>query len=199
MNFRYAALLFLPLALCGCSSDKLSPMEELPPEQFPSQTSSTYTGTTVDYIYITTTSQPLPSAYGITMPEFPTITGFETADNPFDEDFYALFDEAYPTETVTIPSMFDDTEGYNTIQVSDVFDYMTEAVMPSEDFTMTETLPISENNTLYDEADEAQTVTLPPMPNIDEFNMETFDIDRYMPKEEDFPSFPYDELNEYLN
>ncbi|MBQ7783224.1 MAG: hypothetical protein IJ368_04565 [Oscillospiraceae bacterium] len=199
MNYRYAAFLFLPLALCGCSSEKISPMEELPPEQFPSQTSSTYTGTTVDYIYITTTSQPLPPSYGITMPEFPAITGFETVDDPFDEDFYALFDEVYPTETVTVPSMSYDTEGYNTIQVSDVFDHMTEAAMPSEEFTMTETLPISENITLYDETYNAQTVTLPSMPDIDEFNMETIDIERYMPKEEDFPPFPYDELYEYLN
>lgn len=95
MSGKYLAAAVLPLVLCGCSGNKLAPMEQLPPAETTVRTSSTYTGTTVDFIHVEPPHSPtLARGNSIDMPDFPEMPEFPTpdrADDPFGAEFRELF------------------------------------------------------------------------------------------------------------
>ncbi len=91
------AVIISSVIMCGCDSDKREPIPELPPAETTRESDIEYTGTTVDFIHVETSGRGMPST-DIDMPEFPDFPSMDDSDNPFDEEFYAMFNE-----TVSMP------------------------------------------------------------------------------------------------
>ncbi|MCM1579088.1 MAG: hypothetical protein NC078_09855 [Ruminococcus sp.] len=86
-------VLFCAAVLTSCQeTPKIPPTDNLSPVTNPVTTRSTYTGTTVEYIPTSPAPQRRNSLDMPDMPEFPDID-MQAADNPFDSDFYAMFNE----------------------------------------------------------------------------------------------------------
>lgn len=202
--------------LCGCSEIP-EPMQQLPPEQTTAKTSSTYTGTTVDFIYVSTSATPRRPTNEFDMPDFPELDG-----DPFDDSFYGLF-TAEPGETadMSFPEMTSMT--ISEADMPDIGDYLSETVPSYEyaDVRFTET-PETAVREAPEETDDtaAETVTVgsfvsetkPAETNervsvptetpyeTDRFSetylsAESFDINDYMPSEYDYPEFSSFNIN----
>lgn len=189
--------------MCGCQSTDKESMPTLPPLETTVRTASTYTGTTVDFIYMeTTASYRMPNAFD--MPEFPEFPDADSADNPFGPKFYALFGQ---TDTgVDFPDMTARTEDNyrDNINESDrpqataVPDINTEIFisdedMPDDEMTVTAInmmdMPGYETETA-DSGTERERYTVPgetiPPEDTTRDTTYSYDINDFMP---DFPDF----------
>lgn len=174
----------------------------------PARTSSTYTGTTVEYVPSTSAAQRRNSPNMPDMPDFPDMD-MGAADNPFDSDFYALFGnnsaeypdfsaapeddsgDHLPASETSVPFAEPDDISISREDVPDeAMTNMTEPVtarvetafpgaqMP--DFTFS--YPVETTVTAV--PPETLTTTGGTFPQT-----EPFDIREYMPSMEDFPDF----------
>ncbi|MGN1100698.1 MAG: hypothetical protein ACI4RG_00800 [Huintestinicola sp.] len=209
-----AALLF-----CGCVEER-EPMRQLPPEQFTTQTSSTYTGTTVDFIYVSTSATPRRPTNELEMPDFP-----EMDDNPFDDSFYELFtgdmgetpDMSFPDITSmdipreNIPDMGENiSETMPSYETADVrFTETPETAVtevPDETAdTAVETVTVGSFISSTGITEAAERVTVPPETSYETDSVsetypsaESFDINDYMPSEFDYPEFSSFDINGLL-
>ncbi len=81
-------------ALTACKeTPTIPPTDNLHPITTPARTSSTYTGTTVEYVPTASAAQRRNSLDMPDMPDMPSFPDMDmgAADNPFDSEFYALF------------------------------------------------------------------------------------------------------------
>lgn len=199
--------------LCGCSTAP-APMQQLPPEQTTARTSSTYTGTTVDFIYVSTSATPRRPTNELEMPDFPEIDG-----DPFDDSFYGLFtgglgetaDMSFPENTSMI------------IPETDIADITSETMPPweSADVRFTETsetavteVPDETSDTaaetvtavnLISETEaswSAENVSVPSETQYESDRVsetfpsaESFNINDYMPSGNDYPEFSSFDIN----
>ena len=218
MKRTILAVMLVPLILGGCSENPPR-MEQLPPEELPPRTSSTYTGTTVDFIYMSTRATPALPSDELEMPDFPD---FNSVDNPFDEAFYDLFkEEMGGSDTMSFPEMTS-----ITVPEAEYPDYsinVSQSVPPSEtaDVRFTETsetavteVPEETAETVTETATVSgafpETVRTEPvesisMPSETPFesdrssetypSVEKFDINEYMPSANDYPIFSEFEIN----
>ena len=215
-----AALLF-----CGCVEER-EPMRQLPPEQFTTQTSSTYTGTTVDFIYVSTSATPRRPANELEMPDFPEMDG-----NPFDDSFYELFtgnmeetpdmgetpDMSFPDITSTdipredMPDMGENiSETVPSYETADVrFTEPPETAVtevPDETAdTAVETVTVGSFISGTGITEAAERVTVPPETSYETDgisetypSVESFDINDYMPSANDYPEFSSFDINGLL-
>lgn len=202
--------------LCGCS-DIPEPMQQLPPEQTTAKTSSTYTGTTVDFIYVSTAATPRRPTNELEMPDFPEIDG-----DPFDENFYGLFtgemgdraDISFPEMTsMTIPQadMPDFADNFSeTAPPSETADVrftetsaaaVTEAP-PETDDTAAETVTVGSFLTVTEISETTEKASVPSETPYESDGIqetfpsaESFDINAYMPSEKDYPEFSSFDIN----
>lgn len=128
---KYIIIIAVSFFLCGCNSknNKLTPMNELSlPETVTKEETTLYTGTTVDFYYMETTSSVTAPSYGLEMPEMPDFPSVYNQDDPFDEQFQALFDN------YTFPSMDTNTGSAVTsvTEASENTDTLTETASVSE-------------------------------------------------------------------
>lgn len=219
MKRTVAVIFAAALALCGCS-EKPEPMQQLPPEQFTTGTSSTYTGTTVDFIYVSTSATPRRPTNELQMPDFP-----ELEVDPFDEDFYGLFTgEFRETADMNFPEITSMT--IPQADMPDMRDNISETVPPYETadvrFTETSVVAVTEAPPETDDT-AAETVTVgsfisenPPSESAESESIpsetayetdaasvtfpssEKFDINEYMPSEYDYPEFSSFDINGFL-
>ena len=176
-----SALITVSLLLCGCG-ESYPRMQQLPPESFPAHTSSTYTGTTVDFVYVSTKPTPKLPSKEFEMPEFSDINGIE---NPFDETFSDLFTSA-AGETVSVS--FDDIS-YDNDPISETSagasssDTETAVTAAPEDpsDTVTETVSVSDQITVSEQTQVSERFLTP--------YSESFDINEYLPSSDDYPQF----------
>lgn len=205
--------------LCGCG-EEYEPMRQLPPEQTTTVTSSTYTGTTVDFIYVSTAATPRRPTNELEMPDFPGIDG-----DPFDEDFYELFtaemgetaDIRFPEITsMTIPEadMPDFNGNYSetmpSYESADVRFTETSAAAvtetpPETDDTAAETVTAGSfvSEKVPSESAESAAVPSETAYETDRFSetypsAKSFDINEYMPSEFDYPEFSSFDINGLL-
>lgn len=200
-------------ALTACKeTPRLPPSENMPRMTTESRTSSTYTGTTVEYIPTSPTaarrnSFDMPDMPD--MPEFPDID-MQAADNPFGSEFYAMFGgngaeypdffvsteddsgEHLPSSETSVPY----SSGGDDISVSreDVPDEaMTRMTEPGTakvetafpGFTMPDyTFSYPVETTVPAVSAETVTAVCGTLPQT-----EGFDIRDYMPSPADFPDF----------
>lgn len=205
--------------LCGCG-EQYEPMRQLPPEQTTTVTSSTYTGTTVDFYYVSTSATPRRPSNELEMPDFPQLDG-----DPFDDSFYELFTgEMGETADISFPEITSMT--------------IPEADMPDFEENFSETMPSYESSdvrftetseTTVTEAPEetsdtaAETVTAvgfvseavpsegaesADVPSETAYetdrvsvtfpSSEKFDINQYMPSENDYPEFTAFDINGFF-
>lgn len=208
------------LLLCGCGKNN-QPIEELPPEQPRPKTSSTYTGTTVEFYYVPTASTPRRPTNELEMPDF------DTADiaDPFDDSFYAMFtDENAVTETVTFPETDPLTVPNGDTVAFSASPAETAPPPESADVRITETGETAVGNALDNVTETAaETVTAAVSSyrtqaetsaeraskpaetayETDSADMtyptsESFDIGDYMPRGNDFPDFSAIDINSLL-
>ncbi|MGN1107067.1 MAG: hypothetical protein ACI4RH_10470, partial [Huintestinicola sp.] len=154
MKRTVAATFAAALVLCSCS-EKPEPMRQLPPEQFTTGTSSTYTGTTVDFIYVSTSATPRRPTNEFDMPDFPEIDG-----DPFDDDFYGLFTAEMGETDINFPEITSMT--IHQADMPDVRDNFSETVPSYETadvrFTETSAAAVTEAPPETDDT-AAETVT----------------------------------------
>lgn len=208
------------LILCGCGK-KTAPMEELPPERSRPKTISTYTGTTVDFYYVSTASTPRRPTNELEMPDFGTA---DIAD-PFDDSFYAMFtDENSVTETVTFPEtdsltvpnadspLFPDNAAVTAppsesadIQITETGETAVRNALDG----MTETAAETDNAAVYTYRTRAETsaesASKPSETAYESDNAamtypssESYDISDYMPRRNDYPDFSAIDMNGLL-
>lgn len=200
--------------MTGCEAKHTEPMQELPPEEYaPAQTPSTYTGTTVDFVYVSTAaSQRRRGANEFDMPEFPAA---DNADDIFGDDFRRLFGSTVRVDDQEVTASAEDTAGSglsetDMTQAAPVDGAFTEisismADMPYGEMTVT---AVNIIDAPYNKTDTAET--LPPEFNAaaaESARTETavgsfrydYDIADYMPDSNEFPDFPYDEFNKIFN
>lgn len=137
MRKKAIAVVSAALLFNGCTK-KLAPMEPMPPLDTTARTASTYTGTTVDFIHVEpppSPTRPTVTEFSIDMPEFPDIPEFPmntAADDPFGEEYRAMFSSGVPSDV---------SESVQTAQVSEAF---TQPPQTSEnDLTEETTVTIS--------------------------------------------------------
>ena len=208
------------LLLCGCGKNN-PPMEELPPEQSRPKTSSTYTGTTVEFYYVPTASTPRRPTNELEMPDF------DTADiaDPFDDSFYAMFtDENAVTETVTFPgtdaltvpsaetALFSDNEAVTAPPSESADVRVTETGETAVNGALervTETAAETDNANVYTYRTRAETSaerdSKPSETAYESDNgdmtyptSESYNIGDYIPRENDFPDFSAIDINNLL-
>ena len=218
---RFFSAVGAAVLLCGCG-EKLPSMPELPPERVIERTSSTYTGTTVDFIHVSTVPLPRPRSDGFDMPEFPE---FDEADDPFDDRFYEMFEgtEVFASMTMTdidtdeldmdIESTDISAEEVPEYETADVaFEGETETAVteiPEESAeTVTETVTVSaaEFEDEFTEPTAAETVGVPyETPRESDDTADTyptsadFDIKDYMPSDYDFLEFSEIDIGEFFD
>lgn len=212
MKRTLLAILTLPMLLCSCG-ENYPRMEQLPPEELPPRTSSTYTGTTVDFIYMSTRATPPLPSDELEMPDFPDFNGI---DDPFDETFSDLFTgEMGGSYTISFPEMTS-----ITVPEADFPDFsinVSQSAPPSEtaDVRFTETSETAVTEVPEDTAETVtETVTVSgvfpdtvPTESFESVSMpsetpfesdrsadtypsaESFDIREYMPSVSDYPQF----------
>ena len=199
--------------LCGCTETP-EPMRQLPPEQTTAKTSSTYTGTTVDFFYVSTSATPRRPTNELEMPDFPELDG-----DPFDDSFYELFTgEMGETAEISFP----ETDPLNIPQADmpELTDNFSETMPPavSSEVRITEISETAVTDVPEETADTAaETVTVSSFPAERETTVgaesasvpqetpyesdrasvtfpsaESFDINDYMPSENDYPQFSLD-------
>lgn len=208
------------LLLCGCGRQN-APIEELPPEQYRPKTSSTYTGTTVEFYYVPTVSTPRRPTNDLELPDF------DAADmaDPFDDSFYAMFtDENAVTETVTFPStdpltvpsaeaaLFSDNEAVTAPPSESADVRVTETGETAVNGALervTETAAETDNANVYTYRTSAETsaerASKPSETAYESDNgdmtyptSESFDIGDYMPRGNDYPDFSAIDMNGLL-
>lgn len=104
VRIRYLLAAVIALVLTGCEQKPRETIPTMAPPPEYTTTTNTYTGTTVDFIYMSTTGTTSFRNYDmIDMPEFPDLNGFEldmpdgmNGADPFGEDFQALFRDQFP-------------------------------------------------------------------------------------------------------
>lgn len=164
MKKRILSAAVCAVLLTGCQAER-HPIPELPPASTTVKTSSTYTGTTVEFIHVqteTTTEKKRPSDK-LYMPDFP-----ET-DDLFGESFSALFSSAQTyseTAETSAAAAYSDEEGIVTA-APPRFEDTAETTVTS--------LPDREPQSITETAAETAG---------------SFDIKEYMPQEKDYPEFP---------
>lgn len=202
--------------LTGCGEDKLESMKELPPEQTTTQTSSTYTGTTVDFYYVSTTRGPRMPSNQLDMPEFPEFDRFYSDDDLFGEEFRRLFGDTARNSEGEVTSDTEETMGNRMSESDDFTDTTVEGAftevsitrsdMPYDEMTVT---AVHAFETPYYDSDlfEQPDVTMPSfsmdttvtetVTTADETydTADTFPDDAFSLNSGDFPQFPYDEFN----
>ena len=221
MKRELFAVMLVLLLFCGCGED-YPRMEQLPPEELPPRTSSTYTGTTVDFIYMSTRATPRLPSNELEMPDFPDFNGI---DNPFDDTFSDLFgNEMGESVTVSFPEMtvitvpeaeFPDfsinrSETSPPSQTADVrFTETSETAVtevPEETAeTVTETASVSG---AFPETDRRETIDEFTIPSETAYesdgssdtypSAESFDINDHMPSANDYPQFESFDINSYF-
>ncbi len=195
------------MLMCGCGSDgedeQTFPVLET--VTFPPRTSSTYTGTTVDFIYAETqrtvrrpsanTFPAFPEMDMPEMPDFPTETADFYGENPFDEEFYAMF-----TAPETMPVFSSETtptatgESFTEIEAhTATVTAVIEATEPIDETTVrTDSYQLPD--VTWDTTDTTYSETMANIPieqteYIDTVTVESFDIDEFMPRPQDYPDF----------
>ena len=208
------------LLLCGCGKND-PPMEELPPEQPRPKTSSTYTGTTVEFYYVPTASPPRRPTNGLEMPDL------DTADmaDPFDDSFYAMFtDENAVTETVTFPdtdpltvpsaetAVFSDNEAVTAppsestdIQITETGETAVSGALErvTETAAETDNAVVSTYRTRTETSAESASKPYETAHESDSAAMtyptsESYNIGDYMPRGNDYPDFSAIDINGLL-
>lgn len=201
--------------LCGCG-EQYEPMRQLPPEQTTSRTSSTYTGTTVDFYYVSTSATPRRPTNGLEMPNFPEIDG-----DPFDDSFYELFTSemgqtniSFPEITsMTIPKadmpeisadLSDTMPPYESADVRFTETSVTaETEVPEETYdTAAETVTVGSFVSEKTPSESAESASVPSETayETDRISVtfpssEKFDINEYMPSGKDYPEFSKIDIN----
>lgn len=216
MKKTVPAAFAIAVILCGCS-EQYEPMRQLPPEQTTLRTSSTYTGTTVDFIYVSTSATPGRPTNEFEIPDFPELDG-----NPFDDSFYGLFtdelgkraDMSLPEFTsMTIPSADMNTEPSETIPSYESADVrftetsetaVTDAPLETDE-TAAETVTVGSffSEKAVSESAESADVPSETAYETDRFSetypsSESFDIKEYMPSQFDYPEFSSIDINGLL-
>lgn len=164
MKKRILSAAMCAALLTGCQTER-HPIPELPPVTATAKTSSTYTGTTVDFIHVRTETQtekkrPSDKPY---MPDFPE------AENMFDDSFSALFSSSQTssgTSEASSTTVYSEEEGIVTAAPPRFDDADRVSVTAPPDTA-------AQSNT----ETAAETA-------------ESFDIEEYMPREGDYPEFP---------
>lgn len=207
-------------ALAGCKeAPTLPPSENMQLVTTPARTSSTYTGTTVEYVPTSASNTGINVFNGIDFPEFPQMD-MQAGDNPFGSEFYALFggsgvsevgsgNAEYPDYSVSAED--DGREQLPSSETSAPITSMDSIFISSEDIpweAMTDITGLSAVRVesafpgeqmpdfTFSSPDEITQTTLPPIPE-ETFTevcgtypvTEGFDIREYMPPMEDFPDF----------
>lgn len=218
MKKKLPAFFAAAVLLCGCE-EQYEPMRQLPPEQATARTSSTYTGTTVDFIYVSTSATPRRPTNELQMPDFP-----ELEVDPFDDSFYGLFtaemgetDISFPEITsMTIPQAdmpdfegnFSDTmPSYESADVrftETSVAAVTEAP-PETDDTAAETVTAGSFVSEKAPSESAESAAVPSetayetdAASVIFSSSEKFDINEYMPSEFDYPEFSSFDINGFL-
>lgn len=197
-----AAAVIITLSLmCGCDSGG-DPMPQLPPPQTTVRTSSTYTGTTVDFIHVETSSIRRPPNE-LDMPEFPEFPDMNGADDPFGAEFDALFDgTAAPVEFPQMNVSGADSAGddlsdtVQTTAVSELFSdiSISRADLPYDEMTVTAVVSFDAPETVTDTSvrdtepeTESVSVITEDLQTAD--TAESYDIRDFMPSAADYPDF----------
>lgn len=193
--------------LCGCEETPQIPDPDVMPRaQTITQTSSTYTGTTVEYV--PSSSVQTRRRSNIDMPDMPDFPSGDmlAGGGPFGREFYELFGAEYPdysvapeddggeqlsgTETSAPPAGFSDIsvsrEDVPEEAMADI-DGSVSAVRvenPFGDFEMPDYEFSEMPRAVTEPADTAETVTAGTMPAT-----RGFDINDYMPDDIEFPDF----------
>ncbi|MCI7768598.1 MAG: hypothetical protein MSJ26_11550 [Oscillospiraceae bacterium] len=211
-----AALLF---SGCGESYPR---MEQLPPEELAPRTSSTYTGTTVDFIYMSTRATPRIPTNELEMPDFPDFNGI---DNPFDETFYDLFtNEMGESVTISFPEM--SAINVPEAEYPDFSENASQSAPPTETadvrFTetsetavtevpretveiVTETVTVSSQLPETARTEDIENASMPSETpyesdrSSDTYpSSESFDIMEYMPSANDYPKYSDFDIKSYF-
>lgn len=210
------AVLSAGVLLCGCKEER-APMQQLPPEHTTAKTSSTYTGTTVEFIYVSTSVTPRRPTNALEMPDFPEIDG-----DPFDDSFYGLFTEGAGEQAeVSFPKI--SSINIPNADIPDIADNFSETMPPYEtaDVRFTESSETAVTEAPDETADTAaETVTVgsfasetnpserterASVPSETPYETDTasvtfssaksFDIKEYMPSQNDYPEFSSFDIN----
>ena len=206
----FFAAVMTAAALTACEEPpKLPPSENMQLVTTPARTSSTYTGTTVEYVPSTSAAQRRNNLDMPDMPDFPDMN-MEAADNPFDSDFYALFgnnNAEYPDYSVAPED--DSGEHLPASETSVPFAEPDDISVSREDVpdeamtNITETPVTARVETAFPGAQMPDftfsypvetTVTAVPPETLTTTGgtfpqTEPFDIRDYMPAMDDFPDF----------
>lgn len=139
------SLLFVILSallLSGCQDNKLPPMKQLPPLETTAKTTSDYTGTTVDFIHVEVNEPSLPASSNFfSMPDFPDLDVDVVGDDPFGEEFQALFTSVTEAPSASDSEITSGTESgtvdtgdgnIQTISVNELFPNNADTVNTSQ-------------------------------------------------------------------
>lgn len=185
------------LLLSGCSDNKLPPMKQLPPLDTTAKTTSDYTGTTVDFIHVEINEPSLPAGSSdyFSIPDFPDFPVNDNGDDPFGEEFQALFTSVTATPSVSDSEITSGTESYTadtgdgniqTISVNELFPNNSDTVDPSQTSAVTADVSFSTegsseiNNDMHLQTDVigAETAINTELPDIAELMPDFNTIDQ---------------------